>query len=177
MLQKIADFGIKKIVLYIHYALAILTSLAMFVFTFIGTLSPNFIDAVSLFSLYLYILVYCIIVIVIVTLICIFEKTQETAHKKLSLGQKVKFDIFAFFIGFCMFMTFGLMCVCCIHMFLHPLTEVEKQMYTYMISVFAGMFGTEGFLGLINNFFKKRFNKVEEPPIPVNNNVEQTTES
>ena len=84
--------------------------------------------------------------------------------------KETKFDWIAFFIGFSMFVTLGLIIVCIIFMFKKSLTDIELQMWKTLIQVFGGMFITEAGGGYIYNIFKKKFSSsnndnvlVEEP--------------
>lgn len=160
--EKMKNIGVKKISLFLHYILASVASLIMLVFLVIGTTSPKLFDIFQLTRIYKIILIYCFVVVAIITVVSIYEKITETTVEKIRHGQKAKFDFFAFFIGFCMIMTFALMVNCCVSMYHHTLTEIERQMHQYMISVFAGMFSIEGISGVIYNIFKKRYAKTDE---------------
>ena len=159
--EAIETIGMKKLCLFAHYGLAISTSLIFFVLSVIGTFTPAIIDITALTHIWKTILVYCGVVVAYITVLCIFESMQ-TMNKA-----RTKFDWIAFFIGFCMFTTLGLIIVCVIFMFTKQITDIELNMWKILIGVFGGMFAIEGGGGYIYNIFKKKFDIKKEEPMEV----------
>ena len=161
--EAIETIGMKKICLFAHYGLAIGTSILFFIISVIATFLPSTFDITALFNIWKLILIYCGVIVAYITIKCIFEDFQTMNQKE------TKFDWIAFFIGFSMFVTLGLIIVCIIFMFKKSLTDIELQMWKTLIQVFGGMFMTEAGGGYIYNIFKKFSNSnndnvlVEEP--------------
>lgn len=162
--EAIETIGMKKICLFAHYGLAIGTSILFFIVSVIATFLPATFDITELFNIWKLILIYCGVIVAYITIKCIFEDFQTMNQKE------TKFDWIAFFIGFSMLVTLGLIIVCIIFMFKKSLTDIEFQMWKHLISIFGGMFMTEAVGGYIYNIFKKKFSSsnndnvlVEEP--------------
>lgn len=149
--EAIETIGMKKICLFAHYGLAIGTSILFFIVSIIATFLPATFDITELFNIWKLILIYCGVIVAYITIKCIFEDFQTMNQKE------TKFDWIAFFIGFSMFVTLGLIIVCIIFMFKKSLTDIELQMWKTLIQVFGGMFMTEAGGGYIYNIFKKKF--------------------
>ena len=165
--EAIETIGMKKMCLFAHYGLAIGTSLVFFLLSVVATFLPAVYDIRALFDIYKLILIYCGVVVVYITILCIFNDMQ-TMNKARS-----KFDFIAFFIGFSMFVTLALIIVCIIFMFKKSLTDLELQMWKVLIQIFGGMFMTEAGGGYIYNIFKKKFaldDKPTKPTEPPQNN-------
>ena len=163
--EAIETIGMKTICLFAHYALAIGSSILFFIVSIIATFLPSTFDITALFGIWKLMLIYCAVVVVIITIKCIFNDLQ-TMHDK-----ETKFDFIAFFIGVAMFVTIGLIVVCIIFMFNKPITDIEFQMWRHLISIFGGMFITEAGGGYIYNIFKKKFSSSNNDNVL----VEETT--
>ncbi len=149
--EAIETIGMKKICLFAHYGLAIGTSILFFIVSVIATFLPSTFDITALFNIWKLIIIYCVVIVTYITIKCIFNDLQTMNQKG------TKFDWIAFFIGFSMFVTLGLIIVCIIFMFKKSLTDIELQMWRTLIQVFGGMFMTEAGGGYIYNIFKKKF--------------------
>ena len=154
-MKKLSDaieaIGMKKLCLFAHYGLAIGSSILFFVVSAIATFLPSTFDISALFDIWKLILIYCGVIVAYITILCIFQDMQ-TMNKA-----RTKFDWVAFFIGFCMFTTLGLIIVCVVFMFTKQITDVELNMWKVLIGVFGGMFAIEGSGGYIYNIFKKKY--------------------
>ena len=157
------EIGIKKLALSFHYILAIGTSLLFFITCIVCTFIPQTVDITELKEIYKIIMIYCAVIILYITILCIFDKMQ-TMNKP-----DKDFDFIAFYIGFSMFVTLGLIIVCVIFMFTKNITDIEVNMWKILIGIFGGIFGIEAVGGYIYNIFKKKFenDKVEENTEPV----------
>ena len=152
----VETIGMKKLCLFAHYGLAIGTSILFFIVSVIATFHPATFDITSLFDIWKLILIYCGVIVAYITIKCIFEDFQTMNQKE------TKFDWIAFFIGFSMFVTLGLIIVCIVFMFKKLLTDIELQMWKTLIQIFGGMFMTEAGGGYIYNIFKKKFENNEQ---------------
>ena len=158
----IENIGMKKLCLFIHYIFAIVVSILFFVGCTVLTFTPQTVDVTVLMKLYVIIMIYCAVVITYITVLCIFEKMQ-TMNKKGS-----KFDWIAFFIGFCMFVTLGLIIVCIVYMFTHELTEISSKLWMALIAIFGSMFMVESGGGYIYKGYKNKImSKLGIVPEPV----------
>ena len=149
--EAIETIGMKKLCLFAHYGLAIGTSILFFIASVIATFLPTTFNIQALFEIYKLILIYCAVIVAYITILCIFQDMQTMNRAR------TKFDWIAFFIGFCMFTTLGLIIVCIIFMFRKGLTDIELNMWKILIGVFGGMFAVEGGGGYVYNIFKKKF--------------------
>ena len=167
--EVLETIGMKKICLFAHYGLAISTSILFFVVSVVATFMPATINVSALFDIWKLILIYCAVIVVIITIKCIFDDLQ-TMHNK-----ETKFDFIAFFIGVAMFVTIGLIIACIYFMFNKQITETEVKMWQIIIGIFGGViFGAESVGGYIYNIFKKKFeNKdiIEEAEEVANQNI------
>ncbi len=162
----IENIGMKKLCLFIHYGLAIAISLLFFIVCLVCTFTPNVVDISVLKTVWLWILGYCFIVITYITALSVLDNMQ-TMNK-----ENTKFDFIAFFIGFSMFVTLGIIIVCIVFMFRKDINENEIRMWQFLIGIFGGMFGVEGVGGYIYKGFKNtldnkhidKMSPAEEPP-------------
>lgn len=160
MLNKIKEFGFKKMTLLAHYILAILSSIVYFGFCLYATNEQvRVFDIRGITQIYRYIMIYCVIVAVIVAIISLYEQMQ-TMNKK-----DTKFDFIAFFIGFSMVFTAGLIITAIVFLYMKDLTQIEADFWKYLIGIFGSMFIVQSGGGYIYNIFKKKYSKNEEPPI------------
>lgn len=164
-LEKITNIGIKKCCLYFHYLLGGIATLVMLTFLIIGTVSTKVFDIFWLFSCYKIILAYCLAIVLIITAVSVYEDIRDD-----------KPDWFAIFINCCMIATFGLMATCCVYMFTHQIEAESRQMFQYMIGVFAGMFGGEGIMGTINNITKRKYKVFDKVKADAENVAENIAE-
>ena len=151
------EIGIKKLALLFHYTLAIATSLLFFMSCIVCTFIPQTIDITELKEIYKIIMIYCAVIIAYITIICIFDKMQTMNRPDKS------FDFIAFYIGFAMFVTLGLIIVCVIFMFMKNMTDIELNMWKVLIGIFGSIFGIEAVGGYVYNIFKKKFEN-DKPP-------------
>lgn len=164
MLNKIEEFGFKKVCLIAHYILAILVSVIYFGFILYGTMDQkNVYDTMVATDIYKKIMIYCVAVAVIIAVISLYEQMQTMNRKD------TKFDFIAFFIGFSMLVTIGLIIVAIVFMFLKDLTEIQANFWKYLIGIFGSMFMVEAGGGYIYMIFKRKYgyneNKEEEKKI------------
>lgn len=160
MLNKIKEFGFKKMTLLAHYILGILSSIVYFGFCLYATNEQvKVFDIRGITQIYRYIIIYCIIVAVIVAILSLYEQMQ-TMHKK-----DTKFDFIAFYIGFSMVFTAGLIITAIVFLYMKDLTQIEADFWKYLIGIFGSMFIVQSGGGYIYNIFKKKYAKNEEPPI------------
>ena len=101
----VETIGMKTMCLLAHYALAIGSSILFFIVSVVATFIPATINVSALFDIWKLILIYCAVVVVIITIKCIFNDLQ-TIHNK-----ETKFDFIAFFIGFSLFTTLALIII------------------------------------------------------------------
>lgn len=146
----IENIGMKKMCLFIHYFFAIIVSMTFFVGCTVLTFIPQTVDVTVLMKLYVIIMIYCVVVIAYITILCIFEQMQ-TMNKR-----NTKFDWIAFFIGFCMFVTLGLIIVCIVYMFTHELNEITSKLWITLIAIFGSMFMVESGGGYIYKGYKNK---------------------
>ena len=154
--EVIETLGMKKICLFVHYGLAIGTSILFFIVSIIATFLPATFDITELFNIWKLILIYCGVIVAFITIKCIFNDLQTMNNKE------TKFDFIAFFIGFSLFTTLALIIVCIVFMFNKTITDIELQMWKTLIQIFGGMFMTEAGGGYIYNIFKKKFGNTEQ---------------
>lgn len=154
MFKKIEEFGFKKMVLLIHYIVAIIISIIYFGFCLYATNEPvRTFNIHGITQIYKYIIIYCVIVAIIVAILCMYD-TMQTMNRK-----DTKFDFIAFFIGFCMLVTSLLIIVAIVFMFTHEMNEIQANMWKYLIGIFGSMFICEAGGGYIYNIFKKKYAK------------------
>lgn len=160
MLNKIQEFGFKKMTLLAHYILAILSSVVYFGFCLYATNEQvRVFDIRGITQIYRYIMIYCVIVAVIVAILSIYESMQ-TMHNK-----DTKFDFIAFFIGATMLITVALIIAAIVFMYNKELSETQADFWKFLISIFGSMYICQSGGGYIYNIFKKKYTKNEEPPI------------
>lgn len=152
------EIGIKKLALSFHYILAIGTSLLFFITCIVCTFIPQTVDITELKEIYKIIMIYCAVIILYITILCIFDKMQ-TMH-----DPNTKFDFIAFYIGIAMFFVIGLIITCVCFMFIKQINETEVKMWQIIIGIFGGVvFGAESVGGYIYKIFKAKFkNKTPE---------------
>lgn len=153
------EIGVKKFWLSFHYGLAILTSLLVFIASFIGTFTPATYDITAIVHLWYRILIYCGVVVAYITILSIFDKMQEMNKAR------AKFDFIAFYIGFCMFVTLALIIVCVVFMFRHDINEQYISMWKFIIGIFGSMFGIEAFGGYIYKGYKNKLGSKNEAQV------------
>lgn len=168
--QAVETIGMKKICLFAHYGLAIGTSIMFFIVSIVATFLPATFDITALYNIWKLILIYCGVVVALITIKCIFDDMQ-TMNKA-----NTKFDFIAFFIGVALFVTIGLIIACVYFMYKKQITETEVKMWQIIIGIFGCViFGAESVGGYIYNIFKKKFaskEAMEETKAPEENKVE-----
>lgn len=160
LVEAIEKIGMKKLCLFFHYALGGGTTLLYLLLCGIATFLPATYDVSALTYIWQRMLIYVCVVVGYITILCIFESLQ-TMNKA-----RTKFDFIAFFIGFSMFVTLGLIIVCVVFMFTKSINEIEFKTWQFIIGVFGGMFITEAGGGYLYKGYKNKLgiNK-EEPPV------------
>lgn len=149
--EAIENIGMKKICLFAHYGLAIFASLLYFIVCIVCAFIPTYFGIDLLLQVYKTILIYCGVVVVIITIKSVFDDMQTINNPNS------KFDVIGFIIGVSLFTTLGLIIVCIKFMFEKQLTEIEFQMWKHLLSIFGGMFITEAGGGYIYKIFKNKF--------------------